>query len=255
MLLNLLSNAVKFTTRGTVDVALSSRPLEDGRIEVRFSVSDTGPGIGHDDLERLFVAFQQIDGSSSRQHGGAGLGLAISRRLTELMGGTMTVDTQPGRGSTFHFTIVGEPVPPDEAPAEPSRPSEPTAARRLRVLLAEDEAINRIVVLGMLQHLGYEADSVNNGIELLETLERRSYDVVLMDVQMPGMDGLEVTRRIREENGRQPYIIALTAHALAGDRERCLAAGMNDYLSKPLGLDDLRKALATAAAFTPAPGD
>ncbi|MGZ5445002.1 MAG: ATP-binding protein [Thermoanaerobaculia bacterium] len=255
VLLNLLSNAVKFTTRGTIDVALSSRPLDDGRIEARFSVSDTGPGIGHEDLERLFVAFQQIDGSSSRQHGGAGLGLAISKRLTELMGGTIAVETLPGRGSTFHFTIVGEPVPPDAASAEPSPASDPVAARRLRILLAEDEAINRIVVLGMLQHFGYEADSVNNGIELLEALEHQSYDVVLMDVQMPGMDGLEVTRRIREANGSQPYIIALTAYALAGDRERCLAAGMNDYLSKPLGLHDLREALAAAAVFTPASGD
>lgn len=251
VLLNLLSNAIKFTNRGTVEVGLSSRPLDEGRIEACFFVSDTGPGIDREDLDRLFVAFQQIDGSSSRQHGGAGLGLAISKRLTELMGGTIAVETESGRGSTFRFTIVGEPVPPDAASADPSRPSERVAARRLRILLAEDEAINRIVVLGMLQHFGYDADSVNDGLELLEALEHRSYDVVLMDVQMPGMDGLEVTRRIRAANGRQPYIIALTAHALAGDRERCLAAGMNDYLSKPLGLNELRDALDAAATFTP----
>jgi signal transduction histidine kinase len=245
VLLNLLSNAIKFTIRGSVEVALSSRPLGDGRIEVRFSVSDTGPGIGSEDLARLFVAFQQIDGSSSRQHGGAGLGLAISKRLTELMGGTIAVETVPGRGSTFHFTIVGEPAALDAGPsAEPPGQARPVADKTLRILLAEDEAINRIVVLGMLQHLGYHADSVSNGIELLEALDRRKYDVVLMDVQMPDIDGLEVTRRIRETAGHQPYIIAVTAHALAGDRERCLAAGMNDYLSKPLGLSDLRDALA-----------
>ena len=245
VLLNLLSNAIKFTAHGSVEVELSSRRLEDGRIEARFSISDTGPGIASEDLDRLFVAFQQVDGSSSRPYGGAGLGLAISKRLTELMGGAITVDTAPGRGSIFHFTIVGEPTllqsPP---PPEALRQRRSSADRSLRILLAEDEAINRIVVLGMLQHLGYAADSVENGTEVLEVLERNTYDVVLMDIQMPGLDGLEVTRRIRETKGEDLYIIALTAHALAGDRERCLAAGMNDYLSKPLALSDLQNALA-----------
>jgi len=245
VLLNLLSNAIKFTSHGSVEVALGSRRLEDGRIEARFSISDTGPGIASEDLDRLFVAFQQVDGSSSRPYGGAGLGLAISKRLTELMGGTITVETAPGQGSIFHFTIVGEPTllasPP---PPEALRQRRSSADRSLRILLAEDEAINRIVVLGMLQHLGYAADSVENGTEVLEALERNAYDVVLMDIQMPGLDGLEVTRRIREAKGEDLYIIALTAHAMAGDRERCLAAGMNDYLSKPLALSDLQNALA-----------
>lgn len=226
-------------------MALSSRPLEDGRIEVRFSVTDTGPGIASDDLGRLFVAFQQLDGSSSRAHGGAGLGLAISKQLTELMGGTMTVETAPGRGSSFHFTIVGESTALSWLhPSEPSRKTRAAGHSPLRILLAEDEAINRIVILGLLQHLGYQADFVNNGIEALQALDREVYDVVLMDVQMPGLDGLEATRRIRSAPRNQPHIIALTAHALAGDRERCLAAGMNDYLSKPLGLTDLENALA-----------
>jgi signal transduction histidine kinase/ActR/RegA family two-component response regulator len=243
VLLNLLSNAIKFTLQGGVRVALSSRQLDDGRLEVRFSVTDTGPGIGTEDLDRLFVAFQQLDGSSSRTYGGAGLGLAISKRLTELMGGTITVDTTPGLGSAFHFTIVGEPT----ALFSP-RPFEPRQARSaidspLRILLAEDEAVNRVVIAGMLQHLGYQADSVNNGIEALQALERQAYDVVLMDVQMPGLDGLETTRRIRSTPRNQPHIIALTAHALAGDRERCLAAGMNDYLTKPLGLTAIEHAL------------
>jgi len=246
VLLNLLSNAVKFTPGGRVEVALDSHPLDDGRIEVRFSVIDTGLGISSNDLGRLFVAFQQVDGSSSRQHGGAGLGLAISKRLTELMGGTIGVETAPGQGSRFHFTIVGEPAPLDSP--QPSEPSgQPGAAGRnpLRVLLAEDEAINRIVILGMLRHLGYEAHSVNDGMDVLDTLDREPYDVVLMDVQMPGMDGLEVTRRIRNAPGEQPHIIAVTAHALAGDRERCLAAGMNDYLSKPVRLEELQEVLAS----------
>lgn len=243
VLLNLLSNAIKFTREGGVRVALSSRLLDEGRIEVRFSVTDTGPGIGSEDLDRLFVAFQQLDGSSSRPYGGAGLGLAISKRLTELMGGKITVETAPGLGSIFHFTIVGEPT------ALSSPHFEPWQARSvvhspLRILLAEDEAVNRIVIVGMLQHLGYQADSVNNGIEALQAFERQAYDVVLMDVQMPGLDGLEATRRIRSSPRNQPHIIALTAHALAGDRERCLAAGMNDYLTKPLGLTAIEHALA-----------
>jgi len=247
VLLNLLSNAIKYTSAGRVDVGVSSRLLDDGRVEVRFSVSDTGPGIASEDLERLFVAFQQVDGSASRKHGGAGLGLAISKRLTELMGGTMTVDTKPGRGSTFHFTIVGEtsdlPLPAPEI-VERLRPPH---ASSLRILLAEDEAINRIVVLHMLEQLGYEADVVSNGIEALQAIERDTYDVILMDIQMPEMDGFEVTRRIRSAKRDQPHIIAITAHALSGDRERCLAAGMDDYLSKPVRLRDLQFALANIA--------
>jgi signal transduction histidine kinase len=248
VLLNLLSNAIKFTPRGRVDVALSSRPLTDGRMEVRFSVSDTGSGIASDDVSRLFVAFQQLDGSSSRQYGGTGLGLTISKRLTELMGGTITVETAPGRGSTFHFTIVGEPAA--LAPQQPPEVSgEPRGSGRssLRILLAEDEAINRIIVVDMLEQLCHRVTCVNSGIEALEALDREAYDVVLMDVQMPGLDGLEVTRRIRSGKGDQSYVIALTAHALSGDRERCLAAGMNGYLSKPVSLKDLQVALANVA--------
>ena len=247
VLLNLVSNAIKFTARGGVSVALSSRPLHDGRVEVRFSIADTGPGISADDLRRLFVAFQQLDGSSSRQYGGAGLGLAISKRLTELMGGTITVDSTPGRGSTFHFTIAGEPTAVvSPAAAEPEQPG--SADRSLRILLAEDDAVNQVVVLGLLEQLGYEADSVTSGIEALQALGRGPYDVVLMDVQMPGVDGFEATRRIRGSEGPQPHIIALTAHALSGDRERCLAAGMNDYLSKPVRITDLQAALARIPA-------
>jgi signal transduction histidine kinase len=243
VLLNLLSNAIKFTAKGRVDVALRSRALPDGRVEVRFSVSDTGRGIASDDLGRLFVAFHQLEGSSSRQHGGAGLGLAISKRLTELMGGTITVETAPGQGSTFHFTIVGEASPVPEA-GDSSAAVLPSHADGLRILVAEDDAVSRIVVLDMLRRLGCRADSVSNGTEALAAMERERYDVVLMDVQMPGMDGLEVTRRIRQSRGDAVHVIALTAHALSGDRERCLAAGMNDYLTKPVRMVDLRDALA-----------
>jgi signal transduction histidine kinase/ActR/RegA family two-component response regulator len=256
VLLNLLSNAIKFTSSGKVEVALSSRRLDDGRIEVRFSVIDTGLGIAGGDLSRLFVAFQQIDGSSSRQFGGAGLGLAISRQLAELMGGTITVDTEPGRGSAFHFTIAGQPATIDSPrSSKPLREADTAVHRPLRIIVTEDDAVNRVVLLGMLQHLGYAPASVNNGIELLAMLERETCDVILLDIQMPGMDGLEVTRRIRKRMGEQPYIIAVTAHALAGDRERCLAAGMNDYLSKPVGLQDLADALAHGPRVIPRPED
>ena len=244
VLLNLLSNAIKFTPAGRVEVAVSSRSLPDDRVEVRFSVADTGYGMAAEDIDRLFVPFQQLDGSLSRPHGGAGLGLAISKRLTELMGGTITFHTAPGRGSTFHFTIIGEPV--DSASLQPLEPvSQPRASRRpLRILLAEDEAINQIVILDMLQQLDYEADLVEDGLSALQAVDRQSYDVVLMDIQMPGLDGLEVTRRIRSAGRDRLHIIALTAHALSGDRERCLAAGMNDYLSKPVALRELEDALA-----------
>ena len=247
VLLNLLSNAVKFTEHGRIAVDVRSRPLDGDRFEVRFSVTYSGRGISGEDIGRLFVAFQQLDGSSTRKYGGAGLGLAISKRLTALMGGEMTVESAPGRGSTFHFTITGERA---EVPARLAavKPEPVMAVRRpLRVLLAEDDQVNQIVILDMLEQLGHHADPVNDGIEALRALERDHYDVVLMDVQMPGLDGFEVTRRIRSERGDGVYIIALTAHALDGDRERCLAAGMNDYLSKPVRMADVQRVFAARA--------
>ncbi len=247
ILVNLLGNAVKFTPQGEVRVALSALPLGDGCFEVHFAVTDTGIGIPGEELDRLFVPFEQLDGSLARQQGGTGLGLAISKRLTELMGGRIWVESAVGRGSTFHFTLLGE-----AALAPPRNPTVPIAidhlahSHPLRILLAEDHPVNRQVTVGLLEHLGYEADLASNGREVLEVLECQSYDVILMDVQMPEMDGLEVTRRIRGQlAGRgQPKIIALTAHAMPGDRERCLAAGMDGYLSKPLQVADLKSTLA-----------
>ncbi len=259
ILVNLLGNAVKFTPWGEVTVSLSARPLDGGLWEAHFAVADTGVGISAEDLDRLFIAFQQLDGSLARQHGGTGLGLAISKRLTELMGGRIWAESAVGQGSTFHFTITGV------AAAAPPRPRtlaggvDRGLARRhpLRILLAEDHAVNRKVMTGLLGHLGYEADLAGNGLEVLEALERRSYDVILMDIQMPDMDGLEVTRRIRGQVAadRQPRIIALTARAMAGDRERCLEAGMDAYLTKPVRIAELQAALAAASPHPPAPLD
>jgi signal transduction histidine kinase/CheY-like chemotaxis protein len=251
ILVNLLGNAVKFTPGGGVRVELSVHPLGDGRFEACFAVADTGIGIPSEELDRLFIPFSQLDGSMARQRGGTGLGLAISRRLVELMGGRIWAESAVGLGSTFHFTIPGEAAaaPPRRRAALPIRLDRGLARRHpLSILLAEDHPVSRRVTAGLLAHLGYEADLASHGREVLEALESRSYDVILMDVQMPELDGLEVTRRIRRLAGRpQPRIIALTAHAMTGDRESCLAAGMDGYLTKPVQIAALEAALVAAS--------
>ncbi len=250
VLVNLLGNAVKFTSQGEVRLALSARLIGDDWWEVCFSVTDTGIGIAPEDLSRLFVAFHQLEGSLARRHGGTGLGLAISKRLTELMGGEIWAESTLGQGSTFYFTILGEAAPvPLRRPGAVRNASHDLALRHpLSILLAEDHPVNQQVMLGLLAHLGYRADLARNGREVLDALARQPYDTILMDVQMPEMDGLEATRRIRREisGDRQPLIIAMTAHAMSGDRERCLEAGMDGYVSKPVQLADLESALTAA---------
>jgi CheY-like chemotaxis protein len=243
VLINLLSNAVKFTLDGEVHVTLSARTLDDGCLEAHFAVTDTGIGIPEKDLARLFVPFQQLDGSLTRARGGAGLGLAISKQLTELMGGAIWAESTAGKGSTFHFTIVGEAAPLLRRPATAADRN--LAQRRpLRILLAEDDLVSQHVTLALLAHLGYRADVAFNGQEVLEALASQPYDVVLMDIRMPAIDGLETTKRIRQlPIARQPRILALTAHATSADRERCLAAGMDGFLSKPVKLVRLEAAL------------
>ena len=251
VLVNLLGNAVKFTPRGEVGVSLSARPLGGGSWEAHFAVTDTGIGISPEDLDRLFVAFHQLDGSLARQHGGTGLGLAISKRLVELMGGRIWAESTPRQGSTFHFTILGQAVSaPLPQPALTTSVDRGLARRHpLRILLAEDHSVNRKVMLSLLEHLGYRADLAINGREVLKALAHRPYDVILMDVQMPEMDGLVATRRIRRElpEHQQPWIVALTAHTMSGDRERCLAAGMDAYLGKPVQIAELAATLAAAS--------
>lgn len=388
VVVNLLGNAIKFTEAGEVVLRVKHRAVGEGRVELEFTVQDTGIGIPPEGLERLFQSFSQLDASIARRFGGTGLGLVISRRLAELMGGEMWVESQEGKGSTFSFTIIvesvaSEPLPylgagqatlsgramlvvddnatnrrilsrlaakwemPVEAvesgaealerlrtgrkyavavldlqmpgmdgitlareikarpgmsalpllllsslgqrefiaeghlfaavlakPVKPARlfdvlvallrdqvpppeklqelASVPTPAlRRERVLLAEDNVVNQRVATMLLQRLGYRADIAANGHEVIEALRRQAYDVILMDVQMPDMDGLEATRRIAEEMpdpAARPWIIALTANAMQGDRERCLAAGMNDYISKPIDREELAAAMTRAGA-------
>jgi CheY-like chemotaxis protein len=387
ILVNLLNNAVKFTAHGEVVVMVEGQPRPDGQYELQFAVRDTGIGIAEHQLPRLFHSFSQVDASTTRRYGGTGLGLVISKRLSEMMGGTMWGNREAGKGATFFFTVVAPPAEsakrlyesieqPDLAgkrllvvddnqtnrfilsrqtagwgmaavtaasaaqalhiladtpnfdviildqqmpemdgitlslklremetirhipqimltsmggrdkvlpqvrleafvskpikPAQlhtmlvnvlaagrknivskpavspeamsPSAPPEQT----LRILLAEDNVINQKVALKMLSRMGYRADVAGNGLEVLDALMRQPYDVVLMDVQMPEMDGLQATRLVRQQwpIARQPRIIAMTANAMEGDREVCLAAGMNDYVSKPVHFEELRLALA-----------
>jgi signal transduction histidine kinase/ActR/RegA family two-component response regulator len=251
ILVNLLSNAVKFTPAGEVSLEISGGRIDNDRYTVEFAVRDTGPGIPREIQQRLFTSFQQADASISRRFGGTGLGLAISRSLAEQMGGRMWVESEVGHGSTFRFTILAEAV---SAPA--SRAASPLAAGHsvgpdtaaLRVIVAEDNAVNRELALIMLRRLGIRADAAVDGAELLERLKVADYDVVLMDMQMPEVDGLEAARRIRGEwpAHRQPRIVAMTASAFPEDRTLCLEAGMDDYVSKPVRAEELLQALHRA---------
>jgi PAS domain S-box-containing protein len=248
ILVNLLGNAVKFTETGNISVSVSSLP-KDEKYEIMFAVKDTGIGISNDRMSRLFQSFSQVDASTTRKYGGTGLGLAISRNLAELMGGRIWAESESGKGSVFYFTISAK-ASSDLSPAElqgefflPALGQEHVAKKHLCILLAEDNAVNQKVATRMLERLGYRADIAANGKEVLGALQSHPYDVVLMDVQMPEMDGLEATKCIRCMSGRQPYIIAMTAHAMKGDREECLEAGMNDYVSKPVRIEDLQAAI------------
>ncbi|NYT02815.1 MAG: PAS domain S-box protein [Methanosarcinales archaeon] len=250
ILINLLSNAVKFTDQGQVAVSVFSQPLGHSH-EIRFAVKDSGIGIPRDKLGSLFQSFSQVDASITRKYGGSGLGLVISKRLVELMGGKIWVESERCKGSTFHFTILAEGQSQESTPARKPQLQEAVegpliAERDLRILLAEDNLVNQKVMLRMLNKLGYGADIASNGLEVLKALDRQDYDVILMDVQMPEMDGLEAARTIRRRMPDGPKIIAVTAHALKEDRDMCLQAGMDDYISKPIRIEELRSALESS---------
>jgi signal transduction histidine kinase/ligand-binding sensor domain-containing protein/ActR/RegA family two-component response regulator len=253
VLLNLVSNALKFTEEGSVRIDIALAPDQaladtDGdHVLLRFRVLDTGVGIAPEDQARIFDAFTQVDGSSTRRHGGTGLGLAIAARLVDMMGGRLRVESRPGAGSTFEFTArFGRASAPVEI-ARADAGDWPAATCRLRVLVAEDNAVNRLVVQHMLHKGGHKVSLVVTGREAVEAALTGAFDVVLMDVQMPEMNGLEATAAIRaQQTGRRVPIIGITAHALRGDRERCLEAGMDDYLPKPVRRHQLDQALARA---------
>jgi PAS domain S-box-containing protein len=252
VLINLLSNAVKFTAAGTVKLSIDAIATSTPQaIELQFAVSDTGIGIPLHRRDRLFQSFSQVDSSITRQYGGTGLGLSLCKQLCEMMGGKIWVESQPGQGSIFYFTMTAEvitPVAAAEVSCEIALPQiDPQMGQKypLRILLAEDHAINQKMVLMLLTRLGYKADVVTTGTEAIAVLQRHQYDVVLMDVNMPEMDGITATRHIRQiKLNAQARIIAMTASAMAGDRDRCLAAGMDDYITKPFRLQDFVQALS-----------
>ena len=258
VLMNLTGNAVKFTEHGSVWVHVSvERFIDERSAMVQFSIVDTGPGIAPELAAHLFEPFRQADAATTRRFGGTGLGLSISSRIVELMGGKIVVESVVGVGTTFRFSIPLERVTaaqraPVDVVAERSTPvvesKGPTAGRPFAVLIVDDNAVNRKLTLQQLKKLGYgdDAETAENGREAIEAVARRSFDLVLMDCEMPEVDGFTATRAIREAEaltGTHVTIVAMTANAMAGDREACLAVGMDGYLAKPVQLADLRGAI------------
>ncbi|HEY9844219.1 MAG TPA: ATP-binding protein, partial [Candidatus Obscuribacterales bacterium] len=246
---HLLGNAVKFSHEGEVVFSISAQNSPKSAqlpIRLRFEIRDTGIGIGPEQIGSIFKAFTQADGSTTRKYGGTGLGLTIARQLVELMGGQLDCRSQPGQGSTFWFNLDFSSAPPLPHQLNPGTSGlRPQAATPAKLLLVEDNPINQAVAEATLLKLGYRVDCVGNGLEALTALQTAEYTLVLMDCQMPEMDGYEATAQIRSgQAGRVDIpIIALTAHALDGDREKCLAAGMDDYLSKPFTPEQLDQIL------------
>jgi CheY-like chemotaxis protein/anti-sigma regulatory factor (Ser/Thr protein kinase) len=234
LLLNLVGNAVKFTSAGSVTVTLETAPAG-----VRLSVADTGPGIDPADVERLFRPFEQ--GAAGERHGGTGLGLALCRRLVDLMDGTLEVDSELGAGSTFTATL---PLLPTDVPLETAAaPRARTATGTVRVLLVDDGAVNRMVGVALLESLGAVVDTAENGWEALHAVRVADYDVVLMDCHMPGLDGLAATRALRATLPTHLPVHALTADASGTEREACSAAGMDGFLTKPVSAAALAEVL------------
>jgi signal transduction histidine kinase/CheY-like chemotaxis protein len=248
VLTNLVGNAVKFTHEGYVLMSVECPGKEQGSAAIRFSVEDTGIGIAENRLQDIFEKFTQTDASTTRRFGGTGLGLTISKQLVEAMGGAIGVRSRFGEGSLFSFTLTLpidtlELPPLSESPSQTELPVIRPQTRRVRVLIAEDNVVNQKVAVKMLQKLSCSVDIASDGKEAVEKVEAGTYDLVFMDCQMPVMDGYEATAAIRrqEDSGRRTTIIALTAHALEGEREKCLGAGMDDYLSKPVKKEAILK--------------
>jgi len=251
--LNLIGNAVKFTESGSVSVDVACRELEGDRVELVACVRDTGIGIAADALPTLFERFRQADSGIARRYGGSGLGLAISRGLVDLMGGRIDVETELGRGSAFRVTLdlrrghsvklVGVDTSFDAAPD--------ILGSGLHILVAEDNEVNQHVIRAMLANIGHSCEVARDGLEAVTMVTAGHFDLVLMDIQMPNLDGLAATRRIRAlgTSVAQIPIIALTANAMVEDREAYIEAGMNDHVAKPIELKELARAIARAIAL------
>lgn len=270
ILINLVGNAVKFTERGGVSLRVRlDGAVHGGAAAVRFAVRDTGIGMDDEQQSRLFSAFNQADASTTRRFGGTGLGLAISRRLAELMGGGITVSSTLGTGSEFVVTLPfavaeegAQPAHPlwqgaandawllPEVPAGPEPELEAAPAgprlRGVRLLLVEDHPLNQVVARGMLEHAGAEVDLVENGLLAVDRLRERAadYDIVLMDVQMPVMDGYEATRQIRQVLGLKLPVLAMTAGVMKSEQDQCIAAGMDDFIAKPVDVEQMLDAIS-----------
>ncbi len=276
VLMNLLSNAVKFTEAGRVAIRVEgveyrADTAPEDTVTVRFEVEDTGIGLTREQLAGLFQPFSQADTSTTRRYGGTGLGLAISKQLVELMGGEIGVKSEPGAGSVFSFTLplVKQPEGAQAAPSATTAPADEEFVGRqdvgtveagrasVGILVVEDTLTNRLVAVELLKRRGFDADVVSDGAEAVEALSRNAYAAVLMDIQMPEMDGYEATAEIRKREGieRRTPIIAMTAHALHGDREKALSAGMDDYLSKPVRPEELDRVLERWVERTPRAGE
>jgi signal transduction histidine kinase/CheY-like chemotaxis protein len=258
VLINLLGNAIKFTSKGDIFLGVKLNSIDDnGMLVLSFEVKDSGIGIPADRLSRLFKAFSQVDSSTTRKYGGTGLGLAICERLVQLMEGTITASSKAGKGSSFVFTMKTEVRSTalqhhtdlhQGAKANPGLLEEDFAQRNpLHILVAEDNMINQKLIMRILTKLGYQPLLAVNGLEVLSQLSVHDIDVILMDIQMPEMDGLEATQAIRNSRMRQPVIIAMTANAMQEDKDECLRLGMNDYLSKPIHIESLLAGLSKAA--------
>jgi PAS domain S-box-containing protein len=258
VLVNLVGNAIKFTNHGGVAISVQCAGVclapesisPEATQELIFTVSDTGIGIQPEDANRIFDAFTQVDGSYTRRFGGTGLGLAITKRLIDLMDGSIGLESDPGQGSVFSFTaLFGLENYPTDLPPEPSQEPTPTLPP-LQVLLADDNRVNREIAEKLLVKRGLHVTAVTNGEEALDAARQKVFDLILMDIQMPGLDGLETTKAIRalpDPARAGAFIAAITAHAMPGDRERFLDAGMDDYLAKPLLQKELDRVLTAAA--------
>jgi CheY-like chemotaxis protein len=259
ILVNLLGNAVKFTEQGRVSVRVTTEKVDAATHNLTFAVSDTGIGISQHEHARVFESFTQADSSYDKQFGGTGLGLTISRRLAELMGGTVGFESVEGRGTTFYLSVPVKPVKPDPRGDERrERPAELADDEKSagRILVAEDNAINVLVLRAILEKAGHTVTCVSNGIDAVKSLEHNEYDLVLMDISMPGKNGIDATKEIRSGNldgvDSSVPIVAITAHAMTGDRDRFLGAGMNDYIAKPFSRGTV---LAKVGEYTRTRGD